>query len=113
MTIRLFGLKNCDTCRKALREIQANGQSATFVDLREDDGLAGRLPRWIALAGDRLVNRSSTTWRALSEGDKARAAGTSLESLLLGNPALIKRPVIEIDGEVLLGWTAETMSRIG
>lgn len=113
MTLKLFGLKNCDTCRKALREIEASGQPAEFVDIRAEADLKTLLPRWLAAAGDKLVNRSSTTWRALSEADKAKASGTTLEGLLLGNPALIKRPVIELGGEVLVGWTVETKARIG
>jgi arsenate reductase len=113
MSVKLFGLKNCDTCKKALREIEASGQSAEFVDIRAEADLKTLLPHWLAAAGDKLVNRSSTTWRALPDEDKAKATGSSLEGLLLGNPTLIKRPVIELGGEVLVGWTAETKARIG
>jgi arsenate reductase (glutaredoxin) len=113
MTLKLFGLKNCDTCKKALTEIEASGQSAEFVDIRADEDFASRLPRWLAAAGDKLVNRSSTTWRGLSDADKAKASGSSLEGLLLGNPTLIKRPVIELDDEVLVGWTPANKARIG
>lgn len=113
MTRTLFGLKNCDTCRKALKELEAEGKLADFVDIRAEADLASRLPRWIAAVGEKLVNRSSTTWRSLSEEDKARANGVTLEGLLLGNPTLIKRPVIEANGEVFVGWTAETKARIG
>jgi arsenate reductase len=113
MTIKLFGLKNCDTCKKALAEIKAAGQEPEFVDIRADADLARKVPEWLKAAGDKLVNRSSTTWRGLSDEDKARASGSSLEGLLLGNPTLIKRPVIEVGGEVLIGWNAETKARIG
>jgi len=113
MTLKLFGLKNCDTCKKALGEIEASGQSAEFIDIRAEADLARKLPEWLKAAGGRLVNRSSTTWRGLSDADKAKASGSSLEGLLLGNPTLIKRPVIEVNGEVLVGWTAETKARIG
>ncbi len=113
MTLKLFGLKNCDTCKKALREIEASGQAAEFVDIRAEADLAAKVPVWLKAVGDRLVNRSSTTWRALSDADKAKATGSSLEGLLLGNPTLIKRPVIEVNGDVLVGWTAETKARIG
>lgn len=113
MTIKLFGLKTCDTCKKALTEIKANGETPEFVDIRTEADLAARIPVWLKAVGDKLVNRSSTTWRGLSEEEKARASGSSLEGLLLGNPTLIKRPVIEVDGDVLVGWTAETKARIG
>lgn len=113
MTHTLYGLKTCDTCKKALKELEAEGKPADFVDIRAEADLVSKLPRWIAAVGEKLVNRSSTTWRNLSEEDRARANGVTLEGLLLGNPTLIKRPVIETDGEVLVGWNAETKARIG
>lgn len=113
MARTLYGLKNCDTCKKALKEMEALGSPADFVDIRAEADLASKLPRWIAAVGEKLVNRSSTTWRSLSEEDKARANGVTLEGLLLGNPTLIKRPVIETNGDILVGWTAETKARIG
>jgi arsenate reductase (glutaredoxin) len=113
MSTKLFGLKNCDTCKKALKDLEASGAAPEFVDIRAEADLKSLLPRWIAAAGEKLVNRSSTTWRGLSDADKARASGSSLEGLLLGNPTLIKRPVIEAGGEILVGWTAETKARLG
>jgi arsenate reductase (glutaredoxin) len=113
MTVTLYGLKTCDTCKTALKDLAAAGTPADFVDLRADTGLAARLPRWIAAVGDKLVNRSSTTWRGLSDAEKAKATGASLEGLLLGNPTLIKRPIIEVDDTILVGWTPETKARIG
>jgi arsenate reductase (glutaredoxin) len=113
MTIKLFGLKNCDTCKKALNEIEAAGETPEFVDIRAEADLAAKVPGWLKAVGDKLVNRSSTTWRGLSDEDKAKASGKSLEGLLMGHPTLIKRPVIEVDGDVFVGWTAETKARIG
>jgi len=113
MTIKLFGLKNCDTCKKALNEIEAAGETPEFIDIRAEADLAAKVPGWLKAVGDKLVNRSSTTWRGLSEEDKAKASGKSLEGLLMGHPTLIKRPVIEVDGDVFVGWTAETKARIG
>ncbi|MFN4024508.1 MAG: ArsC/Spx/MgsR family protein [Hyphomonas sp.] len=112
MTPTLYGLKNCDTCKKALKELEAGGKPAEFVDIRAEADLASKLPRWIAAVGEKLVNRSSTTWRGLSEEDRARASGVSLEGLLLGNPTLIKRPVIEAEGEVLVGWSKDTQDAL-
>lgn len=113
MTLKLYGLKNCDTCKKALKELEAGGNKAEFVDIRAEADLMSKLPGWLASVGEKLINRSSTTWRNLSETDKARASGPSLEGLLLGNPTLIKRPVIETDTDVLVGWTPETKAKIG
>lgn len=113
MSLKLFGLKNCDTCKKALNELEAEGEAAEFVDIRDEADLAAKVPRWLAAVGDKLVNRNSTTWRGLSDADKAKATGKSLEGLLIGNPTLIKRPVIEAGDEVLVGWTPATKARIG
>jgi len=113
MTLKLFGLKNCDTCKKALTELETAGQAPEFVDIRAGADLAAKVPGWLKAVGDKLINRSSTTWRALSDEDRAKASGKSLEGLLMGNPTLIKRPVIEVNGDVLVGWNAETKARIG
>ena len=113
MTIKVFGLKTCDTCRKARNELEASGQDVEFIDIRADADLASSIPRWLAAVGDKLVHRSSTTWRGLSEEDKARASGASVEGLLLGNPTLIKRPVIDTGTEILVGWTPATKARLG
>jgi replicative DNA helicase len=64
MTLKLFGLKNCDTCRKALREIEASGQPAEFVDIRTEADLKTLLPRWLAAAGDKL---SAEPWSMVYE----------------------------------------------
>ena len=108
MTITLFGLKNCDTCKKALAEIKAAGQQPEFVDIRAEADLARKVPEWLKVAGDKLVNRSSTTWRGLSE--EARA--TDPATLLSAHPALMKRPLIEADGALYLGWDAATRAAL-
>ena len=113
MPLRLYGLRNCDTCRKALRQLQAGGRQAEFIDLRSFPGLKERLPGWIASAGGTLVNRSSTTWRSLSAGDRTRADGPGLGALLLEYPTLIRRPLIEHEGLILTGWNDATRAAIG
>lgn len=100
--LTLFGLKNCDTCRKARRSAENAGKALTFVDVRDTPLDDATLVRFLDAFGDQLINRKSTTWRGLSEVERNQ---TPL-SLLKNNPTLMKRPVIE--GEVLtLGWSAE------
>lgn len=99
----LYGIPTCDTCRKALREISAAGQDVTFRDIRAEPLEPAEVSRFLAAFGDRLVNRASTTWRGLD--DAARAAGPA--ALLAAHPTLMKRPVIDRDGVLTLGWTAE------
>ena len=112
MTLTLYGLKTCDTCRKARAALAAGGHAVRFVDIRAEADLAAKLPGWIAAAGNRLVNRSSTTWRSLSEADKARADGPALPGLLIAHPALIKRPVIEAGDTVHIGWGKDTQAAL-
>lgn len=106
--IELWGLKSCDTCRKALKELQAAGKEAEIADIRE--GLdAARLAGWLEAAGpEALVNRRSTTWRGLSEAER----GAPPDALLLAHPALVKRPVIEHGGRVLVGWDDEARAAL-
>ena len=106
--IRIWGLKNCDTCRKALKELEAAGARAEIADIRE--GLdAARLAGWLEGAGaEALLNRRSTTWRGLSEAER----GAPPEALLLAHPALVKRPVIEHEGRVLVGWDEATRAAL-
>jgi arsenate reductase len=112
MRSTLYGLKTCDTCRKARAALEAAGHGVEFIDIRADADLAAKLPGWIAAAGDRLVNRSSTTWRGLTEAERATAEGRTLAALLIAHPALIKRPVIESGGTIHVGWGKDTQAAL-
>ena len=98
----IYGLKNCDTCRKALKELNAAGKTAVLHDVRAEPLAEADLARFLAQFGEALVNRRSTTWRGLSEAERADAP----EALLSAHPALMKRPVIEAEGQLYLGWDA-------
>lgn len=100
--LTLYGLKSCDTCRKARRAAENAGKSVTFVDVRDTPLDATDLTRFLEAFGDKLVNKSSTTWRGLSETERTAPP----LDLLKDHPTLMKRPVME--GEVLtLGWNAD------
>ena len=76
----LYGLKNCDTCRKAMKD----NPSAAFVDIRSEADLAKKVPHWLnAVGAEKLVNAKSTTWRALSDADKAVAKAYGVKRSLL------------------------------
>lgn len=92
----LYGLKNCDTCRKALKMLG----EAEFKDVREDGVPAEVMARALEKFGENMLNRRSTTWRNLSDEERQGAP----ESLLAQHPTLMKRPLIEADGELYLGW---------
>ena len=102
----LFGIKSCDTCRKARKWLDGQGISHEWRDLREDGVDRARLERWIASLGpDQLVNRRSTTWRGLDEGTRKQAMGAeSCVDVLAEHPTLIKRPVFELEDRILVGF---------
>ena len=109
MSLTLYGLKNCDTCKKALKALEAAGKPVTFVDIRAEADLPSLLPGWLEAAGsDLLINRRSTTWRGLSDEERARDP----LALLTENPTLVKRPVIELAGAVHVGWTKDVQAAL-
>ena len=111
--MKLYGLKNCDSCKKALKALQFaaqnSGQSFEFIDLRATPVSIEQLQKWLDEHGDTvLVNRKSATWRGLD--DQARQQ--PVLALLLANPTLIKRPVIESGENSFVGWTAEVQTAL-
>lgn len=117
--ITLYGLKTCDTCRKALRALKEAGHTVDFVDIRADADLATLVPQWLDAVGpDALVNKKSTSWRGLSETDRSRADGGRVQTdpagLLCEHPTLIKRPVVMNDrGDIGVGRAALDMVEAG
>jgi Spx/MgsR family transcriptional regulator len=99
--LQVYGLKNCDSCRNTLRWLEARNVPYTFHDVRADGLDADLLGDWLRTDHrEYLVNRRSTTWRKLTDAQKAQAETDPLP-LLMEHPTLLKRPVIT-DGEVLL-----------
>ncbi len=109
MKIVLYGLKNCDKCRKALRALQAAGHDAQLVDVRADPLRPEQIARFEARFGDDLINRRSTTWRGLAPDERARP----LPELLADHPALMKRPLIEAGDALYLGWDEAIAGALG
>lgn len=101
MSVTLYGLKNCDTCKKAIKALESGGRDVVFVDIRAGADLATKVPAWLeAVGSEALVNRRSTTWRGLSEAERA----SDPKAMLIAHPTLIKRPVIELGTDVSVGW---------
>jgi len=105
--MRFFGLKTCDTCRKALKELA--GREVEVIDVRANGVSAEDQAAMVDAFGAGVLNTRSTTWRGLSEQDRARDPAI----LLAAHPTLMKRPVIEIDGVWYQGWTAATKTAVG
>jgi arsenate reductase (glutaredoxin) len=109
MTIHLYGIPNCDTVKKARVWLEAQGRAYTFHDYKKEGADPERIAGWIAAAGlDVVVNRKGTTFRALPDDDKARAAdAATAPALLAANPSVIKRPIVEHAGGLLVGFKPE------
>lgn len=112
--MNLYGLKNCDTCRKAMNALDGASISYGFHDVREDGITKAQLNRWAKAVGtDKLLNTRSTTWRNLPAADKENIDDKKAVALMAENPTLIKRPIIENGPtQVYVGWTTETQNKI-
>lgn len=108
--LHVFGIRNCDTVRAALKWLEARNVPHTFHDFRKDGVAEGEMRRWLASPqGLKLLNKRSATWRKLGEEQKI-AAESDPVPLFLEQPTLIKRPVFT-DGETILdvGFSPESL----
>lgn len=111
--LTLYGLKNCDSCRKVAAWLKAHQREFVFHDLRIDGLESALLHKWEAQIGwESLLNRKSTTWRGLADSDKTNLDRARAIELLLTHPALIKRPLLEVGEDVWLGFTPERYSEL-
>ena len=105
--LTVYGIKNCDTCRKALKWLSAEGIEHTFHDFRVDGLDPADVSRWAAAAGwEKLLNRRGTTWRNLPDADRDGVDAAKAEALMAGNPTLIKRPVFDGGTDIVVGFGA-------
>lgn len=109
MSIVLFGLRNCDTMKKACAWLQAQALEYSMHDHRRDGIDADRLQAWCRVLGwEALINTRGTTWRKLSPAEQVISSETEALALMLAHPALIRRPVLEAPGGLLLvGFDAQ------
>lgn len=106
MNLTVYHLKTCDTCRKAVKALAAAGHNLTLVDVRADGVPSENLARILTEVGTaKLLNTRSTTWRGLSEAEKANVTDDKALKLLAAHPTLIKRPVIDNGDRVTAGWS--------
>ena len=104
--MKLYGIPNCDTVKKARAWLAAHGHDVAFHDFKKQGVDAAWLGKVAAQTGwQALVNTRGTTWRKLSDGDKAAVTDeASAIALMLAQPSVIKRPVLERDGRYHLGF---------
>lgn len=105
--MQMFGIPNCDTVKKARRWLDDNGIGYQFVDIRQNPVSDAQWQQWLAQFGLKLVNKSSTSWRNLSDEQKQQLSLESALTLLAQNPTLMKRPVLIGGPSPLLGFSAD------
>jgi Spx/MgsR family transcriptional regulator len=109
MTANLYGIPTCDTVRKARRWLTENCIDHEFIDVRENTPPKSQIDHWVAsLGASKMVNKRSTTWKNLSDTDRAEAESGDITALLLANPTLIKRPVLDYGDVLDVGFSVDT-----
>ncbi len=98
--MNLYGIPTCDTCKKAIKALQAAGHEVTFRDVRAEPLSEAEIDKIVQEFGDLAVNKQSTTYRAFNDYLKV----SDPEAQIAAQPAVMKRPVIEADGRWFLGW---------
>ncbi len=108
MAITLHGIKACDTMKKARAWLDGHGVVYAFHDYKAVGIDAATLRRWAGQAGwEVLLNRNGTTFRALADADKQGLDEARAIALMVRQPSMIKRPVLDIDGRLLVGFKAD------
>jgi arsenate reductase (glutaredoxin) len=107
--VTIYGIPNCDTIKKARDWLSAHGVAYTFHNYKADGVDRARLEAWVRQAGwEKVLNRAGTTFRALPEADKQGLDALKATALMLAQPSLIKRPVLEVGGRLLVGFKPES-----
>ncbi|GHC91167.1 arsenate reductase [Novosphingobium pokkalii] len=105
MTLTLYGIPNCDTVKKARTWLDGQGLAYTFHDYKKQGADADQVAGWVAQAGlERVLNKAGTTFRKLPEADKADLTTEKAVTLMVAQPSLIKRPIVEHPGGLLVGF---------
>jgi arsenate reductase (glutaredoxin) len=113
LSITIYGIKNCDTMRKARAWLDKNGIAYAFHDYKIQSIARERLERWENKVGwENLINRAGTTFRKLPDKDKTDLNAKKAMALMLAQPSMIKRPVLELaGGKLLVGFSPELYGR--
>lgn len=110
--VTVYGIRSCDTCRKAATWLEDHGIEYRFVDLRADGFGETELTRWQDQAGwEQLLNKRSLTWRKIPPVDREGLDAPRAAQLILEHPTVLRRPLLEFGDEVLLGFDATEYAR--
>jgi arsenate reductase len=104
----IYGIKNCDTMKKARAWLDQHGIAYRFHDYKVDGLDKARLKAWVdELGWEVLLNKAGTTFRALPDADKTGLTAAKAQKLMLAQPSLVKRPVLDVDGKLVVGFKPE------
>ena len=108
MTARLYGIKNCDTMKKAWTWLDQHSVAYDFHDYKKAGIDRATLEGWVRQLGwEVLLNRAGTTFKKLPDADRQDLTEAKAIALMLGQPSMIKRPVLEVGGKLLVGFKPE------
>ena len=111
--IVIYGIKNCDTMKKARNWLDIHGIAYAFHDYKVAGIEKVRLEHWVSQLGwEPLLNRSGTTYRKLPEKDKVGLTERKAIALMSEQPSMIKRPVLDVGGKLIVGFEPETYERL-
>ena len=112
MAVTIYGIKNCDTMKKARAWLDGKGVAYDFHDYKTAGIERSRLEGWVSKVGwQTLLNRAGTTFRKLPDKDKEGLTEKKAIALMLSQPSMIKRPVLEAGSKLLVGFKAEAYEK--
>jgi arsenate reductase (glutaredoxin) len=112
LTITIYGIKNCDTMKKARAWLDSHGVAYDFHDYKSAGIAKSKLKQWSDQLGwETLLNRAGTTFRKLPDADKEGLNENKALALMLAQPSMIKRPVLDAGGKLLLGFKPEIYAK--
>ncbi|MGA2289310.1 ArsC family reductase [Bradyrhizobium sp.] len=111
-SITIYGIKNCDTMKKARGWLDSHGVAYRFHDYKTEGITKELIKRWCdELGWETLLNRAGTTFRKLPDAGKGDLDARKALALMLAQPAMIKRPVLDLGGKLLVGFKPDIYAR--
>ena len=108
MELTIFGIKNCDTMKKAMKWLDDNGVAYHFHDYKKEAVPEASLKQWLeALGWETVINKRGTTWRKLDDATKDTMDASKAVTVALENPSIIKRPILQNDKILTAGFNAD------
>lgn len=113
MSVQLYGIRNCDTMKKAWTWLDAHGVAYDFHDYKKDGVARETLEDWVDRLGwETLLNRAGTTFRKLPEADRAELDAEKAIALMLAQPSMIKRPVLKAGEQIQVGFRPDAYAAL-